>query len=120
MPLCLTLSVTYTDLKQGLKIHVSVVQFHPWPPFKSIFQIKKLHQSAWTLCLILAPVSNISVRCSLDQYGSRGGLESSCYGRSPRRILSARSTIVWGTTDIGEGLRHVPERKKKLSGSSPD
>jgi hypothetical protein len=29
-----------------------------------------LHASAWTLCLILAPVSNISVRCSPDQYGS--------------------------------------------------
>src|SRR5450755_3424750 len=72
----------------------------PLAIFKSIFQIKKLHQSAWTFCLILSPVSNISVRCSLDQYDSRGGLESSCYGRSPRRILSARSKIVWGTTDI--------------------
>jgi len=50
----------------------SILQFHPWPPFKSILQIKKLHQSAWTLCLIFAPVSNISVLCSLDQYGSRG------------------------------------------------
>lgn len=33
---------------------------------KSIFQIKSLHRSARTLCLILALVSNISVRCSLD------------------------------------------------------
>ncbi len=30
----------------GLKIRVSVVQFHSWPPFKSIFQIKKLRPSA--------------------------------------------------------------------------
>jgi hypothetical protein len=52
----------------------------PLATTKSIFQIKKLHYSARTLCLLLALVSNISVRCSLDQYGSRGGLEPSCYG----------------------------------------
>jgi len=39
--------------------------FRPWPPFRSIFQIRKLRQGAWTLCPILAPMSNISVRCSL-------------------------------------------------------
>jgi hypothetical protein len=38
----------------GLKIRVSVVRFRPWPPFKSIFQIKKLHTRA------LALFSNIS------------------------------------------------------------
>ena len=54
-----------------LKIRVSVVQFHPWPPFKSIFQIKKLNQGAWALSPIFALVSNILVRCSLDLFGPR-------------------------------------------------
>jgi len=46
-----------------LKIRVSVVP--PWPPFRSRFQTRKLRQGAWTLCPTLAPMSNISVRCSL-------------------------------------------------------
>src|ERR1039457_83939 len=47
-------SITWRVLKPGLKIRVSGVQFPPWPPMKSIFQIKKLHQTAWTLRLTIS------------------------------------------------------------------
>jgi hypothetical protein len=48
---------------------------HPIPPLATI-QINISNQEVASeridFCLILAPVSNISVRCSLDQYGSGG------------------------------------------------
>jgi hypothetical protein len=59
----------------------------PWPPFKSIIEIKKLHRGARNLRPILALVSNISVRCSLDQYGSHAA------GPVMRLIVTATRTF---------------------------
>ena len=47
-------STLYVDFSPGLKIRVSVVQFHPWPP-----SFNNLSASASISCLISALLSNI-------------------------------------------------------------